>query len=364
MLELPEDTAQAIRALDEHWDGSGQPFGLRGEQIPLFGRILCLAQTVEVFVRTTGLRGALGMALKRRGRWFDPALVDALLAIRDDRAFWGPLEDSALRPAGGGVGAGRPRADRRRRPARPRRRRVLARDRRQVAVHRPPLRRGRPLGGRDRVGAGDGGGRSCATSTAPGSCTTSASSRSPAASSTSRGGWSRRSSPRSASTRATRSRSSSASRACAASSRPRPRTTRSSTAPATTVAWAPLDLSRPARILAVADIYEALDGRPAVPRGDAAREGAGDRARAAWDRRCARAPSMRWRLPPTAGSPTWLRLRGPLPCPGQLRLGRAAEKWTVPAVPGAFCTSVGAEGASVPARRPIPPPSMPQLGGG
>jgi HD-GYP domain-containing protein (c-di-GMP phosphodiesterase class II) len=32
--------------------------------------------------------------LKRRGRWFDPALVDALLAVRDDRAFWGPLEDA------------------------------------------------------------------------------------------------------------------------------------------------------------------------------------------------------------------------------------------------------------------------------
>jgi putative nucleotidyltransferase with HDIG domain len=97
MLELPEDTAQAIRALDEHWDGSGQPLGLRGEEIPLFARVLCLAQTVEVFVRTVGLRGALGMALKRRGRWFDPALVDALLSVRDDRAFWAPFEDPIAR---------------------------------------------------------------------------------------------------------------------------------------------------------------------------------------------------------------------------------------------------------------------------
>jgi putative nucleotidyltransferase with HDIG domain len=99
MLELPEDTAEAIRALDEHWDGAGQPLGLRGEEIPLFARILCLAQTVEVFVRTTGLRGSLGMAIKRRGRWFDPALVDALLSVRDDRAFWDPLEDAGAVPA-------------------------------------------------------------------------------------------------------------------------------------------------------------------------------------------------------------------------------------------------------------------------
>ena len=98
MLELPEPTAEAIRALDEHWDGSGHPLGLRGEEIPLLGRILCLAQSVEVFTRTMGARGAYGMALKRRGRWFDPALVDALLAFRDDAAFWGPLEDPRAVP--------------------------------------------------------------------------------------------------------------------------------------------------------------------------------------------------------------------------------------------------------------------------
>ena len=98
MLELPEPTADAIRALDEHWDGSGHPHGLRGEEIPLLARILCLAQTLEVFVRTVGLPGALAMALKRRGRWFDPALVDALLSVRDDRTFWGPLEDPRAVP--------------------------------------------------------------------------------------------------------------------------------------------------------------------------------------------------------------------------------------------------------------------------
>ena len=102
MLELPEPTQDAIRALDEHWDGSGHPLGLRGEAIPLLGRILCLAQSVEVFVRTMGARGAYGMAIKRRGRWFDPALVDALLGFRDDAAFWGPLEDPrAIPPVAG-----------------------------------------------------------------------------------------------------------------------------------------------------------------------------------------------------------------------------------------------------------------------
>jgi putative nucleotidyltransferase with HDIG domain len=99
MLELPEASAAAIAALDEHWDGSGHPMGVAAEEIPLLGRILCLAQTMEIFLRTTGPRGAYAMAVKRAGRWFDPALVAALLRFRDDRGFWGPLEDPRMIPA-------------------------------------------------------------------------------------------------------------------------------------------------------------------------------------------------------------------------------------------------------------------------
>jgi len=50
-MGFPEETAQAIRDLDEHWDGSGY---LEGEEIPLLARISCLAQTVEVFYTTFG----------------------------------------------------------------------------------------------------------------------------------------------------------------------------------------------------------------------------------------------------------------------------------------------------------------------
>ena len=91
MLGLEEPTAEAIRTLDEHWDGGGQPGGLRGEEIPLLGRILCLAQTVEIFHAAGGVRAACAVARRRRGRWFDPALVDALQSIRRDTAFWSSL---------------------------------------------------------------------------------------------------------------------------------------------------------------------------------------------------------------------------------------------------------------------------------
>ena len=92
MLFLSETTAAAIRSLDEHWDGHGMPDGLRGEEIPLAARVLCLAQTVEVFHAQRGIRAAQDIVRRRRGTWFDPTLVDAFLRFCDDRVFWATLE--------------------------------------------------------------------------------------------------------------------------------------------------------------------------------------------------------------------------------------------------------------------------------
>jgi HD-GYP domain-containing protein (c-di-GMP phosphodiesterase class II) len=92
-LGFSEATAEAIRALDEHWDGLGQPRGLQGADIPLAARILCLAQTVEVFHAAGGARAAYRVARKRSGEWFDPALVDALASFRFDIRFWASLKD-------------------------------------------------------------------------------------------------------------------------------------------------------------------------------------------------------------------------------------------------------------------------------
>lgn len=91
MLRLPESTAQAIFELDEHWNGRGTPCGLKGDQISLLGRICCLAQTVEVFFSAGGLESAFEVARQRRGKWFDPHLVDALCAFKRDGAFWDRL---------------------------------------------------------------------------------------------------------------------------------------------------------------------------------------------------------------------------------------------------------------------------------
>ena len=92
MLFLSEETAAGIRSLDEHWDGRGMPDGLRGDEIPLAARVLCLAQTIEVFHAHGGVKAARAVAKRRRGRWFDPSLVDAFLRFCGDAEFWAQLE--------------------------------------------------------------------------------------------------------------------------------------------------------------------------------------------------------------------------------------------------------------------------------
>lgn len=87
-LDLPEDAVQAIRNLDEHWNGKGHPDGLRKHEIPLMARILSISQTAEVFVMRYGLAAALDVVRNRRKTWFDPDLVQAFIAIGEDTDFW------------------------------------------------------------------------------------------------------------------------------------------------------------------------------------------------------------------------------------------------------------------------------------
>ena len=89
---LSVEAETAIRHLDEHWDGRGYPHSLEGEDISLCGRILCLAQTAEVYWQDGGATGACAVARDRRGTWFDPELVDALCAVEDDHRFWASLD--------------------------------------------------------------------------------------------------------------------------------------------------------------------------------------------------------------------------------------------------------------------------------
>lgn len=96
-LGFPEATCRAILDLDEHWDGKGHPLGLKGEQISLLGRVLGFSQTVEVFFKKQGREAAIDIVRKRNGTWFDPqlcALFEQHLA--NDDALWASLSSPDL----------------------------------------------------------------------------------------------------------------------------------------------------------------------------------------------------------------------------------------------------------------------------
>ncbi len=94
-LGFPTATADAIRSLDEHWCGEGYPAGLSGEQIPLLSRIANIAQTVELFCAMGGVDAVRRVVKERRGTWFDPHLADEVLRWRRDDPFWDNLRDAS-----------------------------------------------------------------------------------------------------------------------------------------------------------------------------------------------------------------------------------------------------------------------------
>ncbi|MDE1999078.1 MAG: two-component system response regulator [Burkholderiales bacterium] len=79
-------TARTI-ALTHHerWDGSGYPQGLKGEQIPMFGRIVAIADVFDALVNRRPYKEpipvsqALAIMTEDRGKHFDPHLLDCFL---------------------------------------------------------------------------------------------------------------------------------------------------------------------------------------------------------------------------------------------------------------------------------------------
>jgi HD-GYP domain-containing protein (c-di-GMP phosphodiesterase class II) len=92
MVGLDERGVDGIRSINEHWDGGGIPDGIAGEEIPLLARIMGIAQAVEVELTRGGARHALEVLQSRAGTWFDPSLVADLVVAVSDPGFWEGLD--------------------------------------------------------------------------------------------------------------------------------------------------------------------------------------------------------------------------------------------------------------------------------
>jgi HD-GYP domain-containing protein (c-di-GMP phosphodiesterase class II) len=85
--------AAIVRSHHEHFDGSGYPDGLAGEQIPLAARIFAVADALDAIVTDRPYRPAAPLAEARRaisavaGSHFDPAVVEVFRGVPDE-----PLE--------------------------------------------------------------------------------------------------------------------------------------------------------------------------------------------------------------------------------------------------------------------------------
>lgn len=88
VLQAGEEIA---RSHHEWWDGSGYPHGLRGEDIPLFGRIVAVADVFDAltherpYKRAWPVDAAVLEIRRLRGMQFDPKIVDAFERLDPSR---------------------------------------------------------------------------------------------------------------------------------------------------------------------------------------------------------------------------------------------------------------------------------------
>jgi putative nucleotidyltransferase with HDIG domain len=87
-LGMGEFAAEAVRSLNERWDGSGYPDSVKGEQIPLLARICAVAQHLDVFSVGSGTQNAIDTLEERSGTWFDPQLVRIALSLHRSGTLW------------------------------------------------------------------------------------------------------------------------------------------------------------------------------------------------------------------------------------------------------------------------------------
>jgi HD-GYP domain-containing protein (c-di-GMP phosphodiesterase class II) len=87
-LGLGNEVAMGVRHLDEHWDGYGYPSGLKGEEIPIISRLICVAQHLDAFCMDQGQQVAMDTLQERAGRWFDPELVKATVLLDRSTTLW------------------------------------------------------------------------------------------------------------------------------------------------------------------------------------------------------------------------------------------------------------------------------------
>jgi HD-GYP domain-containing protein (c-di-GMP phosphodiesterase class II) len=81
---------RVVRSCHERWDGGGYPDGLAGEAIPRVARIVMCCDAYSAMTsdrsyrRALSREAALSELRENTGTQFDPAVVEALIAVVDE----------------------------------------------------------------------------------------------------------------------------------------------------------------------------------------------------------------------------------------------------------------------------------------
>jgi diguanylate cyclase (GGDEF)-like protein/putative nucleotidyltransferase with HDIG domain len=100
-VKFPYPVVPIVRAHHEKWDGSGYPYGLAGEEIPLGARILSVVDCFDALASDRQYRRALTpdqaieIVVSESGKSFDPVIVDII------RRRYIELEKKAILTPGG-----------------------------------------------------------------------------------------------------------------------------------------------------------------------------------------------------------------------------------------------------------------------
>ncbi|HEY4047079.1 MAG TPA: HD domain-containing phosphohydrolase [Acidobacteriaceae bacterium] len=84
-----QEAADIVYSHQEHYDGSGYPRGLKGDQIPLGARIFSIADTLDAITsdrpyrKARSFNAARGEIKRCSGTQFDPQVVDVYLTLPD-----------------------------------------------------------------------------------------------------------------------------------------------------------------------------------------------------------------------------------------------------------------------------------------
>ncbi|HVM14444.1 MAG TPA: HD domain-containing phosphohydrolase [Egibacteraceae bacterium] len=83
-IGLPAAVQEAVAAAYEQWDGKGWPGKVKGDAIPIAARVSHFAEFIEVAHRTGGTDSAVDLARKLSGSQFDPSVASRFAAEAAD----------------------------------------------------------------------------------------------------------------------------------------------------------------------------------------------------------------------------------------------------------------------------------------